>query len=384
MRKKKTTEEFKKEVYDLVGDEYSVLGEYFGANTHVLMKHNTCNHEWNIKPSNFLSGRRCPECNHPTYNINKAKKLFKKVGFTLLATKYTGIFDSMPYICDSHPDLGIQYASLTGINQGHTNCPKCRYEKTANSQRTDRSIIIQDFKNAGLILQPNFIYNEMHDVLPCICEKHKNLGIQYISYNNIKYGHQKGCIRCGYERLGNNKRMSDDNIKELVESLDLEFVSVIKDRKTKVKVICPKHREQGVQIKTLDKLKLGQGCKYCNYSHGERRIEKYLQMNNITNIPQKSFNGLLGMGKGNLSYDFYLPNNNLLVEFQGEQHEHYCKWFHKTIEDFYIQVEHDKRKRDYAISSNIKLLTIWYYDYNNIETILDRELQALSINIESA
>lgn len=37
--------------------------------------------------------------------------------------------------------------------------------------------------------------------------------------------------------------------------------------------------------------------------------------------------------------------------------------------------EHDKRKREYAKSHGYKLLEIWYYDYNNIEEILNRELE---------
>ena len=371
--RKKTHEEFVEEVRNIVGDEYSVLGDYRGANIHTTMKHNKCGHIYNVKPSNFLTGKRCPQCNKPTYNLESAKNQFKKVGFTLLATEYTGALNDMPYVCNTHRDLGVQYASLSAINQGHTNCPKCRYRKTAESQRIDRKTIIQDFKNAGLILQPDFTYDEIHDALPCICEKHTDLGIQYISYSNIKYGGQKGCVRCGYERLGDNKRMSDDEIKGLVEALDLEFVAVIKERKTKVEVICPKHREQGVQIKTLDKIKLGQGCKHCNYSHGEREVEVYLKSHNIDNVPQKTFDGLKGCGGGLLSYDFYVPICNTLIEFNGLQHYKPVDCF-GGMEYFKIQKEHDKRKREFALKNNIELLEISYKDIDNVENILKQKL----------
>lgn len=40
--KKRTTEEFKKLVYDLVGDEYTVLGEYTTTLTKIQMRHNKC------------------------------------------------------------------------------------------------------------------------------------------------------------------------------------------------------------------------------------------------------------------------------------------------------------------------------------------------------
>ena len=41
MTKKKSTEEFKKEVYDLVGNEYEVLGEYIKNDKKIKIKHNS-------------------------------------------------------------------------------------------------------------------------------------------------------------------------------------------------------------------------------------------------------------------------------------------------------------------------------------------------------
>ena len=40
----------------------------------------------------------------------------------------------------------------------------------------------------------------------------------------------------------------------------------------------------------------------------------------------------------------------------------------------YYNEKHDKRKREYAKDHNIKLLEIWYWDYDNIEEILNKEL----------
>ena len=92
------------------------------------------------------------------------------------------------------------------------------------------------------------------------------------------------------------------------------------------------------------------------------------------------YDSLIGLGGGNLSYDFYLPDYNLLIECQGIQHESYTKGFHKTKKDFERQLEHDRRKREYAKQHNIKLLEIWYYDMDNIEDILIKELELQYIN----
>jgi len=118
----------------------------------------------------------------------------------------------------------------------------------------------------------------------------------------------------------------------------------------------------------------GRGCSICNQSKGEKRISKKLINDNILFEPQKEFEMLIGVRGGNLSYDFYLSKYNLLIEYQGEQHERYIPGFHGSYEDFERQVEHDKRKREYAKNNNINLLEIWYYDFDNIEEILNNSI----------
>ena len=136
------------------------------------------------------------------------------------------------------------------------------------------------------------------------------------------------------------------------------------------------------------------GCPECNESKGEKRIKEILENKNILKviqnefnklnynfnninifyIPQKEFDNLIGLGGGLLSYDFYLPQYNLLIEYQGQMHEKFVRGVHKSKKDFEKQVEHDRRKYEYAQNNNINLLEIWYYDYDNIEEILENFL----------
>jgi len=110
-------------------------------------------------------------------------------------------------------------------------------------------------------------------------------------------------------------------------------------------------------------------CPECsNMWKGEIKICEILANKNINYIPQKTYTNLCGLGNGLLSYDFYLPDYNLLIEYQGEYHDGTAK--KQTEKEFIYQQEHDKRKRDYAIQNNINLLEIWYWDYCNIEEIL--------------
>lgn len=110
---------------------------------------------------------------------------------------------------------------------------------------------------------------------------------------------------------------------------------------------------------------------------GEKIIKKYLDENNINNIPQMKFKNLIGIKGRQLSYDFYLPDYNLLIEYQGEFHDGTARI--QTNNGFLKQQEHDKRKRQFAKDNHIELLEIWYYEQNKIEEILNKKLNINNI-----
>lgn len=76
MGKKKYSEEsFKEKIYDLVGNEYELKGRYIDTNHEILIKHNKCNYEWEIKPYHFIRGTRCPKC---AGNAKRTTEIFKQ------------------------------------------------------------------------------------------------------------------------------------------------------------------------------------------------------------------------------------------------------------------------------------------------------------------
>lgn len=78
--------------------------------------------------------------------------------------------------------------------------------------------------------------------------------------------------------------------------------------------------------------------------------------------------------RNNLKIDFYLPKYNTFIEFNGEQHYKRIPYFHKSEDDFQMQVERDKRLKDYCKKNKIKLIVIKYNQINKIEKILNKEL----------
>jgi len=59
---RKSNSDFTREVFDLVGNEYTFLDEYITAIKKLNIKHNTCGNIFASTPNNFLKGNRCPHC----------------------------------------------------------------------------------------------------------------------------------------------------------------------------------------------------------------------------------------------------------------------------------------------------------------------------------
>ena len=101
----------------------------------------------------------------------------------------------------------------------------------------------------------------------------------------------------------------------------------------------------------------------------------FLDKYGINYEPQKRFDGLVGVNGGQLSYDFFLIDGNILIECQGSQHYRFGDCI--TEEAFMIQREHDHRKWEYAKNHSITLIELPYWHYKNAEEYLKKFLKTL-------
>lgn len=109
-------------------------------------------------------------------------------------------------------------------------------------------------------------------------------------------------------------------------------------------------------------------------SFGEQEIKTVLDKYKIEFKEEYVFKDLIGTGGGNLRYDFYLPQYNLLIEFQGQQHKDYVPYIHGSYSEYMRTKDHDRLKRLYAAKNGIDLLEIRYYNQDNIEYIITNHL----------
>lgn len=105
----------------------------------------------------------------------------------------------------------------------------------------------------------------------------------------------------------------------------------------------------------------------CLASAGEANITTVLQENDIVFEQQKTYADFISTkGTGwKYRYDFYLPEHNRLIEFDGIQHYEPREYF-GGAERFKEQQETDQLKNEYALEHNIPLVRIPYWEKDEI------------------
>lgn len=324
-------------------------------------------HKIKMTFGSIQQGKRCHICSRKTSSEKKkhtydfVKEYIESFGYVLLSEKYIRQDKKLKMVC---PKGHIFKMSFSKFKQGQR-CPEC----CKNKKMTHEEFIEKFYKqnpNANSIEILGTYINSTTKIR-CKCKVDK---YEWETIPSVLLNQKCGCPKCSGNIQKSHEEFMKDFIKKNIFANEIEILEKYKNAYTKIKCRC---KIDGYEWETKpSNLLNGTGCPKCNESKGEKRIAKYLKENNIKFKPQKKFNDLLGVGGKQLSYDFYLPLYDILIEYQGEYHDGTAG--NQTEKEFEIQKEHDKRKKKYAEEHNIELLEIWYWDYDKIENILSQEL----------
>jgi very-short-patch-repair endonuclease len=131
-------------------------------------------------------------------------------------------------------------------------------------------------------------------------------------------------------------------------------------------------KEHGIFEQKIHKHLKGQGCSFCSSpSKGEDFIKSHLEEMKIKYIRQHSFYTCKFINK--LSFDFYLPEYNTCIEFDGEQHFRPVKWFGGK-EGYELNTKRDECKNKWCLENNVSLVRIKYNEIEKIQIILKEQL----------
>jgi hypothetical protein len=187
-----------------------------------------------------------------------------------------------------------------------------------------------------------------------------------------------GCLYCNNKRTGGDNNLAFRNPDIAAElhptkngKLKAEDVNYRSYRKVWWLGKCGHEWNTHVRCRTREKMPTG--CPICAESKGENKVAEYLDSVKIKYEKQKRFDGC--RDKKPLPFDFYLPDYNSLIEYQGIQHFEPTNFGGDYAGVFEYLVGHDRLKRDWALANSYRLLLISYMDYDKIDCVIEEFLK---------
>lgn len=233
-------------------------------------------------------------------------------------------------------------------------------------RKRDQKDVEEYLDSRDLIMVGEYINN----VTPIqfVCKKHKDKGVQEMSWITMK----KSPNPCRYCK--GNKFHGPISHKEYMESIEnlknpnIEIIGKYEGAHKKIECKCKKCGR--TIFLRPDHIKRGIGCGQCTKSIGEDRVEQFLLRYNIYYEREYRFKDCVRTERS-LPFDFYLPDLNTVIEFDGVQHFQVIgKFGEKSHNELKLN---DEYKNKYCKEHNIKIIRISYKNIDKVDEILSKK-----------
>ena len=269
------------------------------------------------------------------------------------------------------PKHKIQKTNYIRVKQGRF-CPLCGYEFGASKNKKNILQVIKAVKDKGdEILNPEKYVNMKTNNLKIKCKLCNNVWTTSLASLCSSDGL---CPDCGIKKCAKSNMLSSSTVTHIISSKNNNILLNPEDYKgnniRNLKVKCKCGNVYTVSLANYvynDVIRCPQCTK--KESRGERIIREFLEANKINFQQEQRFSDCVD--KRTLPFDFYLPEYNTCIEFDGQHH--YFPIYNDDIH-FEITKKHDKIKTQYCDNNNIKLIRIPYWQGENINSILQKEL----------
>ena len=256
-------------------------------------------------------------------------------------------------ICPVHGEFEQRASGhLTGYG-----CSKCSQDKQKLS-------IFEFIKKAKLIHGDKFDYSNYDTKIKIICPVHGE-------FEQTPSNHLKGanCEKCSFIYRKTKTLKFIERVK-LIHSNKYDYNLVnYTGFNNKIKINCPIH---GLFEQTPQNHLKGQNCPSCKESKGENKIRDLLEKYSINFFVQYKFDNC--KNKSRLAFDFYLPDYNTCIEYNGIQHYKPIDYFGGE-KRFKEQVKNDFIKKKYCAENKINLIIIKYNEK------VDKIIKFLKLNL---
>ena len=266
------------------------------------------------------------------------------------------------FIC---PNCGEHFISrVENVARGDRKSCGCLYKQNNKrfGQLNTKDLLGQRFGKL-LVVQKTDKRKDGRIVWKCKCDCGN---IIEVTSHNLLNGHTKSC-GCLHQETGKYFK------KDLTSKI-FGYLKVIKDTgktyKTKGQShaiwLCQCLRDGNFIEVRSDSLINNHivSCGCCQWSFYSKKIADYLTELNISYVSEKTFEDCVNPKTNTrLRFDFYLPDYDICIEYDGEQHYQEVNFCSDTLLDRQFR---DNLKDEYCRANNIKLVRIPYFDKKQI------------------
>jgi len=288
--------------------------------------------------------------------------------------RYNGRKTTVPIYCPRHGE----FQQTLGNHLLGRGCYKCN---AIDKTRLKYEYFLEKSKeihgstfNLDLITENWWIknYQNASTKIPVVCQEHGPFKIRVKDFLNAK----QGCGKCGIKKTTLKNRYTFEEIRlklndcELI-NIDIKYYTEEYHAKNyrklddfRIPLNCPIHGvvESGILSGLFTRKAIY--CPLCTSSIGESKIASWLDINDIHYVRQYRFENT------RFFFDFFIPSENLVIEFDGEQHFRPIDFFGGKKE--YIKTRlRDMKKNRLCRELGIKLLRISYEELTQISKILE-------------
>lgn len=247
---------------------------------------------------------------------------------------------------------------ISSIVNGSTKSCGC-YKKEATRKRMSKDLSGCRFGKLTVIKQipaNQFKNNRIHWLCKCDCGN----SILTITHN-LTSGKTTKCWEC-YVKENRQKDITGQTFGKLIALYPTEKRSSNQCVIWHCQCECGNYIDVPTDVLTTGNTK---SCG-CIISCGENQISKILKDLSINYTTQKTFSECVNpLTNAKLKFDFYLPDYNCCIEYDGKQHyESYDRF--GGIEGLNDRQYRDGIKNKYCEENRINLIRIPYYDYGKI------------------
>lgn len=328
----------------------------------------------------FKSTPQCRKCSFDKYKLDfeYVKEYVSSYGngTTLLSTEYKSIHEKLNFMCSCGNHFSTSFNEFKNANK--TTCNDCGRKRAADYFRFSTEYVKQYLLENNYTCKLTGEYNGYYESIDLQCE----CGNMFATtFSSLRKTHGV-CSDCRKKYISEIQLNSQEQYENSVYNIWGNEYSIIGEYRGSGKQVLIKHNKCGNTYKSKASRLLEEvGCPRCNESKGEKRIQKYLKAQNIIFVPQYKFDDCKDIGKLPFDCAIFTDNYDLIccIEYDGEDHYKHIKRSkndtYNTINKRYIDRKRkDKIKTDYCLKNNIELIRIPYWDFNNIEDILNKKL----------